>query len=208
MQIVWKDIRSIGEIPLEKPDYIEDGRWKNIQKLKSESDKKRSLASGYLLDYMCKDLEIEYPDYAYVQNGKPILKDRACAFNLSHSGDYVVIAYHKAKEPIGVDIQKVRPMREGMEKRILHEKETGKVNESVNERIHYMNCLWTIKESFVKMTGEGLSRDFRTVYVDFENGTVMAEDGSRAKFSIWEWEDDYFLSVCSNRKEECEINEI
>ncbi len=208
MQILLKDIRSIEDLPLEKPDWVEEKRWNSIQRMKAEADKKRSFASAFLLDCMCRDVGITNPVYEYTAKGKAFLESVECAFNLSHSGDYVVLAYHKTKEPIGVDIQKMRPMRAGMETRILHAKETGPISGDVKEDTCYLNRLWAIKESFVKMTGEGLARDFRTVYADFEEGTVTTEDGVHAMFSVWEWKNDYFFSVCSEKTEECEINEI
>lgn len=198
----------MGELPLEKPGWVEEKRWNGIQKMKTEADKKRSLASAYLLGAMCGDLGIYNPVYGYTKKGKPFLIDVECAFNISHSGDYVALGYHTSTEPVGVDIQKVRVMRDGIQKRILHEKENVLLPEEGKKRWQYLNRLWTIKESFVKMSGEGLARDFRTVYVDDMNGMATGEDGAKAEFCVWNWKDDYFLAVCSVRNEECEIKEI
>lgn len=206
IQIVLKNINSIESLPLERPDWMEEKRWNSIQKSKSEADKKRSFASACLLDFMCRDLEIDNPIYEYTEKGKPFLNGWEYAFNLSHSGDYAVLAYHQSNEPLGVDIQKVRPMREGMEKRILHEKENVPVENE--ERLRCLNRLWAVKESFVKMTGEGLARDFRTIHVDFENGTVWIEEDRKAEFSAWEWKEEYYIAMCSVSREECEIKEI
>ena len=208
IQIVLKNSNSIESLPSEKPDWMEEKRWKDIQKLKAQVDKKRSFVSGYLLDSMCRDLGIENPDYGYTEKGKPFLNGVDCTFNISHSGDYAALAYHTSTNPIGVDIQKIRPMRDGMERRLLHIKEMKQLPEEYENRLHYLNRLWTVKESFVKMTGEGLSCDFRTVYADFGNAMVTGEDGVVARFSVWEWEEDYYLAVCSTGKEECEIKEI
>ena len=208
IQIVLKNSNSIESLPCEKPDWMEEKRWKDIQKLKAQVDKKRSFVSGYLLDSMCRDLGIENPDYGYTEKGKPFLNGVDCAFNISHSGDYAALAYHTSTDPIGVDIQKIRLMRDGMEKRLLHIKEMKQLPEEYENRMHYLNRLWSVKESFVKMTGDGLSCDFRTVYVDFGNAMVTGEDGIDARFSVWEWDEDYYLAVCSTGKEECEIKEI
>lgn len=208
IQIVLKNSNSIESLPSEKPDWMEEKRWKDIQKLKAQVDKKRSFVSGYLLDSMCRDWGIENPDYGYTEKGKPFLNGVDCTFNISHSGDYAALAYHTSTNPIGVDIQKIRPMRDGMERRLLHIKEMKQLPEEYENRLHYLNRLWAVKESFVKMTGEGLSCDFRTVYADFDNGMVTGEDGVVARFSVWEWEEDYYLAVCSTGKEECEIKEI
>lgn len=206
LQIVIKDIRSIGDIPLKKPDYMEEKRWKSIWQIKAEADKKRSLASGYLLDYMCRDLQVANPVYEYTKRGKPVLRDVECAFNISHSGNYVVLAYQRSKDAVGVDIQKVRTMRDGMEKRILHGSENAPADEE--KRLCYLNRLWTVKESFVKMTGEGLACDFRTIHADFENGTVKGDNGEKALFAVVDWKGDYYLSVCTQNVTDCEIKEI
>ena len=208
IRIVWKDTRTIGEIPLIKPDCIEQKRWESMQDLRAEADKKRSLASGYLLDYMCRDLQVANPVYEYTKRGKPVLKDAECAFNISHSGDYAVIAYQPKGEELGADIQKIRPMRDGMERRLLHEKEKMFLPEGEEERLCYLNRLWTVKESFVKMTGEGLLRDFRTICVDFENGIAISDEGKSAYFTVWDWKDDYYFSVCGTNENEIEMKEI
>lgn len=208
MKILIKNINSIESLPLKKPDWMEDKRWDKIPELKAQADKKRSFVSAYLLDSMCRDLEIANPVYGYTENGKPFLCSADCAFNISHSGDYVVLAYHTNPGSVGVDVQKIRPMREGMERRLLHEKEYSHLPDDSDSRKHYLNSLWAVKESFVKMTGEGLSRDLRSIYVDFEAGTAMGEDGAIACFSVWEWKEDYYLAVCTTNREESEIKEI
>ncbi len=208
IRIIWKDIRTIEEIPLIKPDCIEQKRWESIQDLRAEADKKRSLASGYLLDYMCRDLQVANPVYGYTKRGKPVLKDTECSFNISHSGDYVVLAYQPQGEELGVDIQKIRPMREGMERRLLHEKEKMFLPEGEEVRLRYQNRLWNVKESFVKMTGEGLLRDLRTIRVDFENDTAISDEGKKAYFTVWNWKDDYYLSICGTNDKEIEMKEI
>lgn len=208
IRIIWKDIRTIKEIPLIKPDCIEQKRWENMQDLRAEADKKRSLASGYLLDYMCRDLQVDNPVYEYTKRGKPVLKDAECSFNISHSGDYVMLAYHPKGEELGADIQKIRPMRAGMERRLLHEKEKMFLPEGEEGRLRYLNRLWAVKESFVKMTGEGLLRDFRTISVDFENGIAISNEGKSAHFTEWEWKDNYCISICGTNDKEIEMKEI
>jgi len=208
MKILLKNINSIDSLPQERPDWMEQMRWERLSSIKANADKKRSLAAGYLLDYMCRDMGLDNSGYVYSGNGKPYFADAVCAFNLSHSGDYALLAYHGTKEPVGVDIQKIRTMRDGMEKRILHEDEKKFLSGDSEWRNRYLNRIWSVKESFVKMTGEGLARDFRTVYTDFENGTVATEDGISAYFRLREWKEDYYLSICSPHREEYEIKEV
>lgn len=107
-------------------------------------------------------------------------------FNLSHSGEYAacVLADHE----VGVDIQKVQGAAavRRIAPRILH---TGEAAYREEERMLYR--IWTIKEAYVKATGEGIRRDFREIRVDFEKGTV--ED---MPFTLWESVPGYMLAVC------------
>lgn len=208
IQILIKDIYSVGEIPQERPDYIEEKRWEKIQTIKAAEDKLRSLVSGYLLNYMCGRLKICNPDYSYYPNGKPFIEGVPYAFNLSHSGRFAFLAYHESNEPIGADIQEVRQMRDGMVKKLLHDKEYAFLPEDKELQCLHLNRLWTVKESFVKMTGEGLTRDLRTIYVDFEKGKVRTEDGVTGAFIVGEWEDAYYYSVCTIHEKSVQIEQL
>lgn len=208
IQILIKEIHSTGPIPLEKPDYIDQMRWKKIREIASGEDKLRSFTAGYLLSYMCRELGITNYKYVYTEEGKASIENGLCAFNISHSGDYAVLAYHQTTEPVGVDIQQIRMMREGMEKKILHDREKMLLSEDAKFRQYYLNRIWTVKESFVKMTGKGLSCDFRTFYVDFDKEVVVTEDGIAASFTMGEMEEGYFYCVCTINKEVVQIEQI
>ena len=200
MQILIKNIRSVEFDIIEKKEYVDEKRWENIQRMKSDADKKRSMASAFLLKAMCDRLQIENPVYTYTENGKPYLvNNKNIAFNISHSGDYSMLAYLESSDSVGADIQQIRFMKDGMERRLLHEKEIME-SQLLQEKKEYLNRIWVIKESYVKMTGEGLSHDFRDLYVDFENGKIEA--GNRKPVYFWEqkWKEDYILAVCTQMK--------
>lgn len=98
-------------------------------------------------------------------NGKPYLADHSELFlNLSHSGDYVVLAL--SNHEVGVDIQKWRPVSDSLMKRILHIQEPYDIGEEG------LFSIWTAKEAFVKCTGEGLHKDFRQLFTDFHKERV------------------------------------
>lgn len=205
MKILVKNIHSLGDASLlltGKPKYVDEKRWKKMQSMKSDEDKLRSVASGYLLHEMCKELDITELRYGYQDKGKPYMEDHEnVAFNLSHSGEYAVLAYHEKASSIGIDIQKIRVLREGMKKRILHEKEEIPRGISKEEEVRYLNRIWAIKESYVKMTGDGLSLDFRKIYIDFEKNTVKAEGCENAHFTEYDDLEDYVMAVCTAESE-------
>ena len=216
MKILVKNIQSIDASCLvnqSKPDFIDDIRWQKMQHLKMEKDKLRSLASGYLLYKMCEDLGIKNPRYENGQKGKLYIAGcQNVAFNLSHSGDYAVLAYGKISDEaegvshsaafvlphaVGIDIQQIRPLHKGMKERILHEKERIPEGLSTEEEIMYLNRIWAIKESYVKMTGDGLTLDFRKILIDFEKGKAQEDGFESACFKEYLGMPGYVLSICA-----------
>ena len=195
----------------EKPFFVDDERWEKMQSYKSEKDKLRSLASAFLLNKMCEELGIDNPHYEYGEKGKPYLVGwENIAFNLSHSGEYAVLAYEvnddsssttwqQGKEEIGIDIQQIRSMKEGIKNRILSEKEQIPIFFLAEEEVIYLNRIWCVKESYVKMLGVGLALDFRKITVDFAGSRVMAEGYETAYFSEENHLPGYVMSVCCKK---------
>lgn len=214
MKIRIDRIESIAEMDLQtKPEYVTDERWEKILKIRPLDDKKRSLLAGKLLHQMCEACGIKEPIYGTVESGKPVLSNHPqIVFSLSHSGEYVALVYDEGIKAIGVDIQQIRKVSEGVKKRILHEKEWlyfqnvgGRTDVSVKEADEiltgeniWLNRIWAIKESYVKMTGEGLSHDFRKLYIDFEAGTVTDENGNRVCYEELDAPDGYVAAVTIN----------
>lgn len=118
--------------------------------------------------------------YTYGAKGKPFFRDIPLFFNLSHSGDYVacVLSEHE----IGVDIQKQKPLNEErISNRFFHEREkellAGFSDEA--ERLSWFYRLWTRKEAYGKMTGEGIgdaaAKDFSALDAEWMQGIVWEE---------------------------------
>lgn len=78
-------------------------------------------------------------------NGKPYFPDAPqLHFNLSHAGEYVALAI--GDEPVGIDIERIRPIRQAVAARFLND---GNLTD--REAI----LAWTKRESYGKLTGEG-----------------------------------------------------
>lgn len=87
-------------------------------------------------------------------------------FNVSHSGDWVVCAYDNSE--IGVDIEHVtRKSNSFIEccfSRIEYEKYLD-IDES--DRLLFFYKIWTLKESYLKLTGEGFYHDLKLKDISF-----------------------------------------
>ena len=98
-------------------------------------------------------------EFGRMPEGKPTLKDCAhLRFNLSHSGDLVVIAVALERE-VGVDVEAIRPMPdlEDIAKFFFASGERDDLlSLPPDERIPAFFHCWTRKEAFVKAVGSGL----------------------------------------------------
>ena len=94
--------------------------------------------------------------------GKPYLAGHLeIHFNISHSGGYGVCAI--SSMPCGVDIQEKRAVRsQRMIERTMNAQEQRQILEAEDSTKEFIK-LWTYKESCIKLSGEGLRQDMRTL---------------------------------------------
>jgi len=105
------------------------------------------------------------PKFEYGKNGKPFIKGFPhIHFNISHCDAAVVCALHDA--PIGVDVEIV-PDDLDMDLccSCLNEDEIRDVFSSGNPSRKF-TLWWTMKESYLKLTGEGLVDDLSSIFED------------------------------------------
>ena len=101
------------------------------------------------------DLAFEVRDYL---KGHPDIH-----FNLSHCPKAALCAI--AGVPVGADIESIRPYNPQLARRVLSEAEVEQVESSPSPDIVFAR-LWTMKESLLKLTGEGIRRDLKSVLVN------------------------------------------
>lgn len=114
-------------------------------------------------------------------HGKPYMRGFPdFHFNLSHTRSAAVCAI--GSQPLGVDMERVRPFRPSVAARCFTPLEQA----YVQGRDRRFSRVWTRKEAFCKYTGEGLSRPMRS----------FCTQSSPLDKDIFTWElEDYFLSL-------------
>lgn len=101
------------------------------------------------------------PEIEKTADGKPRFSERPnWHFNLSHSGEFVLCAL--SDSPVGVDIELVRPRKEGLPEYVLRGEDYERFRRLGGDWSAFYT-LWTERESIVKYTGEGLKAWRRAV---------------------------------------------
>ena len=182
-------------------DMVEQGLFllpeieqKKIMCIKNEKQKKLSLASKLLLQKILKEQGYTLLDCISQKNGKPeILQAENFHFNISHSGEYVLLAVSSA--PVGADIEWIR---EGMPKSlrgILSEEEREMLEcAEEQKKTSLFFQLWTQKESYVKCLGGRIfAKPFLLSMVEKGRISNQYEDCFFHTYLL----EGYAISVCS-----------
>lgn len=145
------------------------------------------------------------------EKGKPFIVDRENVFfNISHSGDYVVCAV--SDEEIGADIEKRGKARMEVAGRFFHKQEVREL-EIVpdSERNGLFYDYWSIKESFLKYIGTGLTRPLNSFIVRFEGQDIYLQEGTKKlPLHVYPCDIDpgYACYVCSGQQQLPEVREV
>lgn len=125
-------------------------RTKRAARMARREDALRCLGAGALIAGV---LGAEERELTFGEYGKPALPPGRPFFNLSHSGDYILLAVDRA--PVGVDIEKSDDRHLSAARVICTPEERSWMAVDPVPRFH---TLWTMKESVLKQMGCGIRR--------------------------------------------------
>ena len=137
--------------------------------------------------------EISENDILMSEKGKPYIDGSKIFFNISHCDGLAVCVL--SDKPVGVDCESVRKASTAVMKKCFGSIETDYVNNSEEKNIAFTR-IWTLKESYVKMTGDGVSSSLTDKCFDIDEGRALFESG--AEFIHYDClldEEQYFISV-------------
>ncbi len=180
-------------------------RKERVDFYNNAKDKALALGAGYLLRYALTEENIfsENLEIIKTERGKPYLKDyNNLFFSISHSGEYVFLCL--ADGEIGVDVQKIVPVSEKLKSYVLTERE----HESLKEEKDFF-IFWTIKESYLKLTGEGVAYGLKKVQIDLKK-KILSLDGENKNLFIktFDKENHVFAVVSTLSDSDFYIKEI
>lgn len=146
---------------------LDDNELARLRRFVFADDRRRFLVSHALVRCVLScyaDIAPEKWRFVAGAHGKPALAADTClpiGFNLSHSGAHALLAVSAGFGMTGVDIERHRSARDfhGLARRkfaLAEQEHLRSCSESA--LVAEFHDIWSLKEAFVKATGEGLSR--------------------------------------------------
>jgi len=163
------DIRDLTDAEYRKwHSLMSEEKRQKIDRFRFADDKKRTVAGEMLARIaIAKWCGVASEDIVFDKkdHGKPYAKDLTVEFNISHSADIVVCAVDD--EPVGIDIEHIRPIDLIAARRICKDEELlylfGRQPTEKDftyttdiETLTRFFEIWTAKEAYGKRIGTGL----------------------------------------------------
>ncbi|MGI6549056.1 MAG: 4'-phosphopantetheinyl transferase family protein [Syntrophomonadales bacterium] len=184
--------------------YTSSGKQRRVNALNNPEEARRVLVGDLLIrSITCRYHNVRNDQLLFENNqyGKPYLKgiENFC-FNISHSGRWVACAVDH--QPVGIDIEEMAPIELDVARHYFSAEEFAYIaNQPESERTATFYDIWTLKESYIKALGWGLSKDLNSFTVKLipDGKAVLSESPGHCPVYLRQYEIDkeYRLSVCA-----------
>lgn len=111
-------------------------------------------------------------EFLYNEYGKPFLAGGPY-FSISHCRHAIAVAIDS--QPIGIDVESVRPLRQELVAKTMNSSEQALIAASEHPNRTF-TALWTQKEALLKMRGTGIISDLRSVLQNTEGASLQTID--------------------------------
>ena len=177
-------------------------RREKIDRQRFAADKKLSMGVGILMDRGLKAYGLREAGVRILQgeNGKPYLPDYPeIHYNLAHSGNLAMAVF--AETEVGCDIEKLHTADLKLAKRFFCPREYAYISGlEGEEQDQAFVRLWTLKESFLKVTGKGMCLPLDSFEFQFGKDFQRVEirqNYNQKPYQFLEYDfEDYHAAVC------------
>jgi 4'-phosphopantetheinyl transferase len=174
-----------------------------IEKIINKEDKVKSLLSFILVrNVINQELKISNERIVIKKSkfGKPYLYGFKCFnFNISHSGDLIVCVTDN--KPIGIDIEEIKPINyECIAKNFFTISEFNYIlNDDSEASLSKFYKIWTLKESYIKADGRGLSIPLTSFSIEVSNSVNLVLNNRKNRYNLKSFDmfPNYKLAICS-----------
>lgn len=182
-------ISKLGNI---KENFIPEEQLKRVKTFKSSKARIESLSGTSLLREILIEKGLDNPVFEHNKFGKPYLKDNKYYFNISHSYDYVTVAF--SNKEIGIDIELIDYKAARVKRKFTEMITDGDEKE-------FYTKLWVLKEGFMKWLGVGMTIPLKEIIIqeiDKENNLFnVSYKDKETSCQVLQYE-NYFIGVCLN----------
>lgn len=185
----------LGKVAPQRRDRVK--RFMFIQ------DSYRSLFGEALVRaILCKDYGYTNSDIRFEHNeyGKPhVVGNNDFSYNISHSGCWVMMIWGHGL--LGIDVEQIKQIDLSIADRFFSVQETESLMQKTDgERLNHFYTLWTLKESYIKAAGKGLSipLDSFSILENREGKFVLNPDREPVCFHTYELDHGYKVAACTH----------
>lgn len=188
-------------------ETVDKERKGKISKFVYKEDAYRTLIGDVLIRSMvCEKLKMTNEQVSFYTNeyGKPFVCGRPnFHFNVSHAGEWVVCI--SSSTEVGIDVEHIQPIDLDIAKYYFSELEYMDLQTKEDEeKTSYFYELWTLKESYIKARGMGLSIPLKDFCIRVRNRKIFLtekEINENWFFKQYEIDPCYKLAVCSKENQ-------
>ncbi|MCQ2551129.1 MAG: 4'-phosphopantetheinyl transferase superfamily protein [Clostridia bacterium] len=179
-------------------DRLSPSRREKASSFKFLNDQNMSVTAGLLIDEYLKTMGLREKDMEY-EGVKPRFKDLSLFFNISHSKGKVMVAF--SDKEIGSDIEVIEKEDLKVAKRFFCEEEY----EVIKEDPSYFFRFWTLKESYIKFTGEGLRLPLNSFKIQFKDDKPYMDGVFLKELDLFS---GYRASICAEKEDEITLKKV
>jgi len=181
---------------------VSDERRQQVNRFRFKKDALCALYGDILIRHLISaNLRTKNDNISFLKNkyGKPYLEDSPLHFNLSHSGHWIIGAI--SNDVIGVDIEKMANIDLSIAKRFFTHHEYLQILDAKNsEKQSLFFSIWTLKESYLKYLGTGLSTPLDSFEFTIRSNDISLSAPGKTiipAFRQLDFDNEYKLSVCA-----------
>lgn len=181
--------------------YLTHEERDTINRYLKWEDGQRGLIGKILIrSLICNSYGFKNDDIYFLENefGKPYFTGvKDLHFNISHSGEWIVCAIDS--NPIGIDVEEINDIDLCIAHRFFTMEEHRDLMELDEKyRLDYFFDLWTLKESYIKAQGKGMSIPLDSFSIRKRGNDISIKGTDKTfYFKQYEVESNYKLSVCA-----------
>lgn len=186
VELYYVELDKLNEEIINNLPYIKDEDYLSMNKYSGKKNKLQHLISFYFKRKYLGDFFLN-------EYGKPLANERFAS--ISHSDNLVIVGV--GDTDIGVDVEKVKPVRDDLKRYVTIDSEYEKIKNDTD-----FFKVWTAKEALIKCLGLSISK--------VKNVPAFPLDGKKEYLdnNIYTKEvviNDYVIAVCVKETDEFEI---